>query len=150
MESSTSVELTPEQSIQILEKAKEILGPNGEHWAQGFWVGLPYDDDEDDSLYAEATWADANNPDAKFCVMGALEQAAYELQITNERENSDRLADPVSLQKLVNSYDKWEGLGVIDVNDSNYTTFETISKLIDERLAQLRDADPVDNDTPSS
>lgn len=139
------IQLTPEQSIQILEEAKKILGENGERWIKGHWVGLPYDEDDEDydpadlDGYQDVGWSEASNPDAVFCIMGALELAAYRLGITSKPEMSDRLARPISIQNLVEQREEWKGFGSpMEVNDSETTNFETIKNLIEERLSELR------------
>lgn len=143
MELANIIDLTPAQSIEILEKAKEILGPNGENWNKGCWFGLTR---EDISYVGDSgAWEDVHDltsGDAgqanTWCILGAVEEAAYQLGITSQREASDRFAMPISLQNLVSSKKEWEHWSVIDVNDNSDSTFADIKGLIDERLAQLR------------
>lgn len=165
---ATVIELTDDQKIRILETAREMLGPNGENWTKSCWWGVKVPEDEllarlerfgyyyeDDELPSpdrldeideeeghevkrrplDTVEADAANV---WCLMGALEEAAFRLGIVEKRVADDRLADPISLQKLVNDNEEWQGWSVIDVNDKAETTFATVSGLIDERLAQLR------------
>lgn len=160
---STVIELTTEQKIQILEKGKELLGPNGENWTKACFWGVKYTDAErkerlidygydptaltdeefagidDDLGYELSRWeADPENANV-WCLMGALEEAAYRLGIVEERDPSERLAEPISLRQLLNSKNEFMHWNVIDVNDRAETTFGTIRGLIDERLAQLRE-----------
>lgn len=168
MATETVVQLTDEQKIQILEGAKKLLGPNGENWTKSCWWGVKTLDSElverlryygyqvdevpdDDQLKEwnqdtegeimrrplDTEEADEANV---WCLMGALEEVAYRLGIVQTRHSSERLADPISLQNLVQSKEEWQGWSVIDVNDKAETTFEMVRGLIDERLAQLRQA----------
>jgi hypothetical protein len=140
-----AIELSKEQSIAILEKTKQILGPNGEHWTKGCWFGKTFNDmepeyDEDTGemvntrslLESQADQANA------WCIMGAVEEAAYQLGLIESRMATDRLSSPISLQNLVSSKEEWEDWTVIDVNDNENTTFDDVKALIDERLAELR------------
>ena len=143
-----AIELTTEQSIQILEKAKELLGPNGEHWNKGCWFAREATLEEDGFVtyrgeqghleeVCELPTEDADQA-TTWCIMGAVEEAAYRLGIFGERDASDRLAKPISLQNLVNSKQEWATWSVIDVNDDSRTTFADVKGLIDARLAELR------------
>lgn len=159
----TVIQLTNTQKIQILEKAREILGPNGENWTKACWWGVKYSDAEIDERLVEFGYsrglskeeirkidfdeegeicrvalADDEPERANvWCLMGALEESAYRLGFIEERDTSERLADPISLRQLVRSKKEWSTWGVIDVNDNPNTTWETIRDLVDERLAQL-------------
>jgi hypothetical protein len=136
------LELTDEQSIQILEKAKELLGPEGENWNKGCWFAIETPDSYRDEYGALTDVRSLNAPDhgkaTNWCIMGAVEEAAYQLGIIPEPDTSDRLARPISLQNLVESKEKWKKWSVVDVNDNDDTSFADIKGLIDERLAELR------------
>lgn len=167
MSTEVAIELTTEQKIQILEKTKELLGPNGEGWTKSCWFGVKKSPDEINEwlevqgyefrldelepaaindLIQETDYEavrrgiainDADQANV-WCLLGAIEESAYRLGIVQERDASERFANPISLQKLVDSKEEWHGWSVIDVNDAPNTTFETVRDLIDERLAQLR------------
>lgn len=160
------IELTDEQKIEILEGAKDLLGPNGENWTKACWWGIKYTDEqieeqlrmygyESRSYFTDEEFAvaDAENDGAltrapletnsaykadTWCLMGALEESAYRLGIVPERDSSERLAAPISLQELVHSKNEWRSWSVIDVNDNPNTTWDMVRDLLDERLAQLR------------
>jgi len=138
------IKLTPDQSVAILEKVKEILGPNGENWIQEHWIAVPYEGDDEDDVwdddstgYVDADWDAVTRKDAKYCIMGAIEQAAFALGISSHREQSQRFAAPISLLNLVKSQ-FGERYDVVDVNDDSDTSWETMRDLIDTRLGELR------------
>lgn len=159
------IELTDEQKIAILEKAKEILGPNGEHWTKACWWGVKNDEGRiaelleewgyqpdptesefkqlDEDTDHELSRRSVDTPDADkanvWCLMGALEEAAWRLRIVEARDASERLAAPISLERLVDSKDQWRAMTVIDVNDNPETEWSDIRDLLDERLAQLKE-----------
>lgn len=165
MPTETIIELNDTQRIQILEKTKEILGPNGENWTKACWFGVKFTEDEITERLEEFGYDPGEVSDAEFkqinedeeyelsryslapdrageanvwCLMGAIEEAAYRLGIVPERDSSERFASPISLSNLVQSRAEWAGWSVVDVNDKPDTTFETVRNLIDERLAELR------------
>ncbi len=163
------IALTDEQKIQILEGAKELLGPNGEHWTKSCWWGVKRNDEEKleyliyndyleegqdfddlddleevelntDYEVSRAALGVAKADEANvWCLMGALEESAYRLGIIDGRDASERLGEPISLAKLVNDKEQWRGWSIVDVNDNPNTTFEMVRDLIDERLVQLRE-----------
>lgn len=164
-ETETVIALTDDQKIAILEGAKEILGPNGENWTKSCWWGIKLSNEEIDEALRENGYdpETLDDDDLKeinvdndydferravgptmaeqanvWCLMGALEESAYRLGITQQRDSSERLAEPVSLKALVENSEQWQGWSVIDVNDNPDTQFEDVRGLIDERLAQLR------------
>ena len=160
-----TLELTNDQKIAILEKTKELLGPNGENWTKSCWFGTKKTDEEmnqwllewgfeplaeldqdelldiaqhnDWRLFREELPVHRADQANVWCLMGAIEEAAYRLKITPERDTSERLAGPISLERLVNSKSEWRTWSVIDVNDNPDTTFETVRDLLDERLTEL-------------
>lgn len=156
--------LTKAQKIAVLEGAKELLGPNGENWTKSCWWGTKRTDDEIDQWLQEqgfgplsdltrleledieratdySVYRDSVDPDKAnvWCLVGALEESAWRLGITTRRETTERFAPAVSLSKLVESKEEWQGWAVIDVNDNPGTTWPMIRGLLDERLAQLKE-----------
>lgn len=97
----------PKTGVEVLVRALEIWGPNGEHWIQGKW-------------YAEGN----------YCLLGGLDMAAHgrvELPI-----NNPYLAARALVQVALNStQDTLSHYFIITrFNDSPRTTFADVKALV--------------------
>jgi len=123
----TLKQLKNDQKIALLKTAKKLLGAKGQNWTRQNWFAYRVNP-KDRGI--QSTPDEANS----WCLLGALEEAAYRLGYSEHRSAAERFADMSSVQKLV---EKKTGLSVVSFNDSPHTEWEDVRNIIDERLAQL-------------
>ena len=131
------MDLTREQKIELLEGALEVLGPNGENWARGYWfarkperfrpgmvVDIPADPPESANCW---------------CLEGALCESAVRLGLMAERDADvgSALGQDVSLREQL-------GRPLFGFNDDPKTTWPDIRREVMHRIEKLKSERPID------
>jgi len=122
--------------LKILKRTLEVLGPNGEHWAQGAYF------EREDGSYISSTDRSKDLPEepVRFCLAGAVCQAAKDVGYITIREGmiADNVSGAVSLTRLIR--DKGlEFQNVAEFNDEYGRIFEDVKALVEERIAQIEE-----------
>jgi hypothetical protein len=114
---------------KVIEKARELLGPNGEHWGQGafYWdVGGVIDDME-----VERTGSDYTP--TTFCLVGAIRYASFLLE-----PDVDMVEATVSLFSRFVELPEGQPEGeVVAFNDAPGQGFPAIATALDETREQV-------------
>lgn len=104
-------------AIFCLEKTREILGPVGEHWAQGFFAY-----DKDGRQLGSGRYTEA----VRFCVIGALQRAACPYLFNRlAAETLDTVAGKKGFR------------GSADLNDKAQS-FQDVETLISDAISELK------------
>lgn len=116
--------------LTLLRRTLEVLGPTGENWTQGSYF------QNADSSYIGYDDGNVRAEPAKFCLAGALCQAAWLLGHIKFRNGgtADALTGDVSLVRLVN---EMEYPAVADFNDDQNTSWDDVKSLVETRISQL-------------
>lgn len=127
-----------EQLCTVIAKARELLGPNGEHWTKaafyrdtsGIDLGLMeveggFDDDDEP--------VEGHIVPVNFCVLGSIRFAARTLALSPEKmdEAFVEIARPIIQSRVDNPHS-----AVTEYNDDKGATFPEIASLLDEVKAQ--------------
>lgn len=127
--------LSVAEKLAILKGAQKLLGPKGENWIRGHWFG-------------QRTSKAGSRPVAPavadcWCLLGALEESAYRLGLSERRSQSGVLGRLTSLRALarerLSPANRWYRRDAIYLyNDDESKTWRDIKKLLNDRIKQLQ------------
>lgn len=123
-------ELTAAEKLRLLRLTKRLLGPGGERWVKGYWFGQR---DPDTTRAAGTLPAMANS----WCLLGAMEEAAYRLGWSNGRGRERRWGYRTSVAGLVSRNSG--GMSVDEFNDAWATKWRDVEAILDERIRELEE-----------
>lgn len=109
-----------ETPVMCLEKVKNILGENGEHWTKKSFAR----DDLGLSISPSSSQA------VKFCLLGAIEAAKCEDDV--------RFKVEISLGKALDGIIGNSFSTIVSFNDDPNTEFEQVKKIIEKTINRLK------------
>lgn len=117
--------------IAVLDRALELLGRKGEHWARDHYFAKPHPYYEGKVTKAEPKEATA------WCLAGACGQAAFELGVVTSRLT--KVCDDVVKDTSLGSYVLAKhDMAVTDFNDDPTTSFLRVRRVVKDYLEILK------------
>lgn len=137
-------DLSVDERIKIIRGAQKLLGANGENWIKGYWFGkrlrLADGDGRRVASYLQVPPAEADC----WCLLGALEESAYQLGLSERRAKARVLGAATSIKKLLrrklvaNKNTLYPTMPIDAYNDSSRTQWKDIKSLMAERIKELK------------
>lgn len=150
--------LTAQERIEIIKGAKKLLGPGGKNWIKGQWFAkktkyfepgsshyLPKGDGGVGYDYQREAWEQVAPSEADcWCLLGALEESAYRLKLSERRAKAKTLGVKTSIKNRMIAYTKlWKKqrmlnfISVDEFNDWRDTEWKDIYKVMNDRIKEL-------------